>query len=132
MKTRGSASTVGVQLGAPRCLSSNRRKSAERKSHRNVANTVEKGRARCCLKTSTSSWARSGLARNRIVFGEGSKAEQVCCLLSRADGATLSEIRTATDWQPIPCVGLFRALCGSRAGKCGASGKMERVYRLKS
>ena len=41
MKTWGSASTLGVELGPPRCLSSNRRERAARKNLRNVGDTGE-------------------------------------------------------------------------------------------
>ena len=34
-----------------------------------------------------------------VLFREGSKAAQVCTLLSRPEGATLSEIRNETGWQ---------------------------------
>jgi hypothetical protein len=42
---------------------------------------------------------RDSRSRHRPVFREGSKAAQVCTLLSRPQGATLNEIRSETGWQ---------------------------------
>jgi hypothetical protein len=42
---------------------------------------------------------RDSRSRNRPGFREGSKAAQVCNLLSRPQGATLNEIRSETGWQ---------------------------------
>jgi hypothetical protein len=71
--------------------------------------------------------------RSRIVFREGSKAAQVCCLLSRAEGATLSEIRTATDWQAHTVRGFISRTLRKQGRKVQSFRKNgERVYRLKS
>ncbi len=50
VKTWGSASTLGVELGPPRCLSSNRRECPARKNVRNVADTGAPERRRCCQR----------------------------------------------------------------------------------
>jgi hypothetical protein len=72
-------------------------------------------------------------ARSRIVFREGSKAEQVCSLFSRADGATLSEIRSATDWQAHTVRGFISRTLRKQGRKVRSFRKNgERVYRLKS
>jgi hypothetical protein len=42
---------------------------------------------------------RASPSRHRPVFRKGSKAAQVCTLLSRSEGATLNEIRSETGWQ---------------------------------
>ena len=42
---------------------------------------------------------RASQTRHRPVFREGSKAARVCSLLSRPEGATLNQIRSATGWQ---------------------------------
>ena len=48
VKTWGSASTLGVELGHPRCLSSNRSEPVARKNVRNVADTGTRGGGCCC------------------------------------------------------------------------------------
>ena len=48
VKTRGSASTLGVELGAAQRLSSNPRERATRENLRNVADTVEVNGRHCC------------------------------------------------------------------------------------
>ena len=50
MKTWGSASTLGVELGPARCLSSNRRERKARENLRNVADTCEVDRWRSCQR----------------------------------------------------------------------------------
>ena len=42
---------------------------------------------------------RASQSRPRPVFREGSKAAEVCTLLSRQEGATMNEIRSQTGWQ---------------------------------
>ena len=54
MKTWGSASTLGVELGPPRCLSSNRRERTARENLRNVGDTGEEDAGRCCQQNSRS------------------------------------------------------------------------------
>ena len=65
VKTWGSASTLGVELAPPRCLSSNRRERAARKNLRNVGDTGE-GDCRCCCQQNS----RPELGQN----GSGSPA----------------------------------------------------------
>jgi len=60
VKTWGSASTLGVELGPPRCLSSNRRERAARKSLRNVRDTREEEAGRCCQQKSHSELGQKG------------------------------------------------------------------------
>jgi hypothetical protein len=43
--------------------------------------------------------AKAARRDSRTVFRAGSKAAQVCSLLSRPQGATLNEIRSETGWQ---------------------------------
>jgi len=59
-------------------------------------------------------------SRYRPVFREGSKAAQVCTLLSRPEGATLNEIRSETGWQAHTVRGFIASQI-----------RTERVYRLK-
>ena len=69
----------------------------------------------------------------RIAFREGSKAAQVCSLLSRPEGATLNEIRTATGWQAHTVRGFISrnvAKQGRRVRSIEKNG--ERVYRVKA
>ena len=60
MKTWGSASTLGVELGPPRCLSSNRRERAARKNLRNVGDTCEGDAGCCCQQNSRSELGQKG------------------------------------------------------------------------
>jgi Protein of unknown function (DUF3489) len=75
---------------------------------------------------------RASSNRHRPVFREGSKAAQVCTLLSRPEGATLNEIRSETGWQAHTVRGFIsRNLSkpGRRVRSFERAG--ERVYRLK-
>jgi hypothetical protein len=56
VKMWGSASTPGVELGPPRCLSSNRRERAARKNLRNVGDTGAEARGAAVKKTTARSW----------------------------------------------------------------------------
>jgi Protein of unknown function (DUF3489) len=71
-------------------------------------------------------------SRHRPVFREGSKAAQVCALLSREEGATLNEIRSETGWQAHTVRG-FISHNLSKPGRKVRSFEREgeRVYRLK-
>jgi hypothetical protein len=72
-------------------------------------------------------------APQRPAFREGSKAAQVCTLLSRPQGATLNEIRQETGWQAHTVRGFIsRAL--SKPGRKVRSFERagERVYHLKA
>ena len=75
---------------------------------------------------------RAALNRHRPVFREGSKAAQVCSLLSRPQGATLNEIRYETGWQ-AHTVRSFISRNLSKPGRKVRSFEREgeRVYRLK-
>ena len=68
----------------------------------------------------------------RVLFREGSKAAQVCTLLSRPEGATLNEIRSETGWQAHTVRG-FISRSVSKPGRKVRSFQREgeRVYRLK-
>jgi Protein of unknown function (DUF3489) len=69
----------------------------------------------------------------RVAFREGSKAAEVCSLLSRPEGATLNEIRTATGWQAHTVRGFISrnvAKQGRRVRSFEKNG--ERVYRVKA
>jgi hypothetical protein len=71
--------------------------------------------------------------RNRKVFREGSKGAQVGFLLSRPEGATLNEIRTATGWQAHTVRGFISRTLRKQGRKVRSFRKDgERVYRLKS
>ena len=66
------------------------------------------------------------------MFREGSKAAQVCTLLSRPEGATLNEIRSETGWQAH----MVRGFISRNVSKSGRKVRSferegERVYRLK-
>jgi Protein of unknown function (DUF3489) len=72
-------------------------------------------------------------AGKRVTFREGSKAAQVCSLLSRPEGATLNEIRSATGWQAHTVRGFISrnlAKQGRRVRSFAKNG--ERVYRVKA
>ncbi|MFL6354805.1 MAG: DUF3489 domain-containing protein [Bryobacteraceae bacterium] len=72
-------------------------------------------------------------ARNRKAFREGSKGAQVGFLLSRPEGATLKEIRTATGWQAHTVRGFISRTLRKQGRKVRSFRKDgERVYRLKS
>jgi hypothetical protein len=75
---------------------------------------------------------RASSNRHRPVFREGSKAAQVCTLLSRPQGATLNEIRSETGWQAHTVRG-FISRNLSKPGRKVRSFEREgeRVYRLK-
>jgi hypothetical protein len=60
VKTWASASTLGVELGPPRCLSSNRRERAAKKNLRNVGDTGEGDAGRCCQQNSHSELGQKG------------------------------------------------------------------------
>ncbi|MGI8958358.1 MAG: DUF3489 domain-containing protein [Bryobacteraceae bacterium] len=71
--------------------------------------------------------------RNRKAFREGSKGAQVGFLLSRPEGATLSEIRTATGWQAHTVRGFISRTLRKQGRKVRSFRKNgERVYRLKA
>jgi hypothetical protein len=73
---------------------------------------------------------RASSTRHRPVFREGSKAAQVCSLLSRPEGATLNEIRSETGWQAHTVRG-FISRNLSKLGRKVRSFEREgeRVYR---
>jgi hypothetical protein len=75
---------------------------------------------------------RASQTRHRPVFREGSKAARVCSLLSRPEGATLNQIRSATGWQAHTVRG-FISRNLSKPGRKARSFEREgeRVYRLK-
>jgi hypothetical protein len=57
----------------------------------------------------------------RPAFREGSKAAQVCTLLSRPQGATLNEIRKETGWQAHAVRGFMSRALSKPAAKCARS-----------
>ena len=70
--------------------------------------------------------------QQRPVFREGSKAAQVCILLSRPQGATLNEIRNETGWQAHTVRGFISRNLSKQGRKVRSSEREgERVYRLK-
>ena len=72
-------------------------------------------------------------ARNQVAFREGSKAAQVCSLLSRPEGATLNEIRTATGWQAHTVRGFISRTLRKQGRRIRSFDKNgERVYRVRS
>jgi hypothetical protein len=75
---------------------------------------------------------RASHSRPRPVFREGSKAAEVCTLLSRQEGATMNEIRSQTGWQAHTVRG-FISRNLSKPGRKVRSFEREgeRVYRLK-
>jgi hypothetical protein len=75
---------------------------------------------------------RASQSRPRPVFREGSKAAEVCTLLSRQEGATMNEIRSQTGWQAHTVRG-FISRNLSKPGRKVRSFEREgeRVYRLK-
>jgi hypothetical protein len=71
-------------------------------------------------------------AGKRVVFRAGSKAAQVCSLLSRPEGATLNEIRSATGWQAHTVRGFISRNVAKQGRKIRSFEKNgERVYRVK-
>ena len=71
-------------------------------------------------------------AAQRPVFREGSKAAQVCILLSRPQGATLNEIRNETGWQAHTVRGFISRNLSKQGRKVRSFEREgERVYRLK-
>jgi hypothetical protein len=69
----------------------------------------------------------------RNAFREGSKAAQVCSLLSRPEGATLNEIRTATGWQAHTVRGFISRNVAKQSRRVRSFEKNgERVYRVKA
>jgi Protein of unknown function (DUF3489) len=73
---------------------------------------------------------RVSSSRQRPAFREGSKAAQVCSLLSRPEGATLNEIRTATGWQAHTVRGFISRNLGKQGRRVRSFEKNgERVYR---
>ena len=76
---------------------------------------------------------RGPQTRHRPVFREGSKAAQVCTLLSRPEGATLNEIRSETGWQAHTVRGFISRNLSKQGRKVRSFEREgERVYRLKS
>jgi hypothetical protein len=99
------------------------RKTAIRRIWRAIQPQTDKG-----AKTAR----RASSTRHRPVFREGSKAAQVCSLLSRPQGATLNEIRSETGWQAHTVRGFIsRNLSKPRRKVCSFEREGERVYRLK-
>jgi hypothetical protein len=75
---------------------------------------------------------RASQTRHRPVFRAGSKAAQVCTLLSRPQGATLNEIRSETGWQAHTVRGFISRNLSKPSGKVRSFERAgERVYRLK-
>src|SRR5437763_7124362 len=71
-------------------------------------------------------------SRHRPAFREGSKAAQVCILLSRPEGATLNEIRSETGWQAHTVRGFISRNLSKQGRKVRSFEREgERVYRLK-
>ena len=81
-------------------------------------------------KEGSKTTPRVSSTRHRPAFREGSKAAQLCSLLSRPEGATLNEIRSATGWQAHTVRG-FISRNLSKHGRKVRSFERERVYRLK-
>ena len=99
------------------------RKIALRRIWRALQPQAEKGGkpARCASQS-----------RPRPVFREGSKAAEVCTLLSRQEGATMNEIRSQTGWQAHTVRGFIsRNLSKSGRKVRSFEREGERVYRLK-
>jgi hypothetical protein len=66
------------------------------------------------------------------VFREGSKAARVCSLLSRPEGATLNQIRSATGWQAHTVRGFISRNLSKQGRKVRSFEREgERVYCLK-
>jgi hypothetical protein len=75
---------------------------------------------------------RASPSRHRPVFREGSKAARVCSLLSRPEGATLNQIRSATGWQAHTVRGFISRNLSKHGRKVRSFEREgERVYRLK-
>ena len=75
---------------------------------------------------------RATQSRHRPVFREGSKAARVCSLLSRPEGATLNQIRSATGWQAHTVRGFISRNLSKQGRKMRSFDREgERVYRLK-
>ena|SRR5438067_3323634 len=71
-------------------------------------------------------------AGKQVAFREGSKAAQVCSLLSRPEGATLDEIRSATGWQSHTVRGFISRNLSKQGRRVRSFQKNgERVYRVK-
>jgi hypothetical protein len=69
---------------------------------------------------------------SRIAFRDGSKAAQVCTLLHRPEGATLAEIRSATEWQAHTVRGFISRTLRKQGRRVRSFRKDgARVYRLK-
>jgi Protein of unknown function (DUF3489) len=69
--------------------------------------------------------------RTRTGFREGSKAAQVCTLLSRPQGATVLEIRAATGWQAHSVRGFLSGSLRRQGRKLRSLRRNgERAYRL--
>jgi hypothetical protein len=76
---------------------------------------------------------RDSKNRHRPVFREGSKAAQVCILLSRPEGATLNEIRNDTGWQAHTVRGFLSRNLSKQGRKLRSFERDgQRVYRLKA
>ena len=75
---------------------------------------------------------RASQSRHRPVFREGSKAARVCSLLSRPEGATLNQIRSATGWQAHTVRGFISRNLSKQGRKVRSFEREgERVYCLK-
>ena len=75
---------------------------------------------------------RASQSRHRPVFREGSKAARVCSLLSRPEGATLNQIRSATGWQAHTVRGFISRSLSKQGRKVRSFEREgERAYRLK-
>lgn len=84
-------------------------------------------------RTAQGSSQCSRASRKQVVFREGSKAAHVCELLRRTEGATLTEIISATGWQAHT----VRGFVSASLRKQGTSVRTlkrdgEHVYHLKS
>ena len=75
---------------------------------------------------------RNPSARRGPVFREGSKAAQVCALLSRPQGATLHEIRSHTGWQAHSVRGFISRTLSKQGHKVRSFERDDDVYRLKA
>jgi hypothetical protein len=66
-------------------------------------------------------------------FREGSKAAQVCALLSRPQGATLGELRELTGWQAHSVRGFLSGSLGKQGRRVRSFRRNdERVYRMRA
>jgi Protein of unknown function (DUF3489) len=83
------------------------------------------------LGQGSGSKLRRASSRKRIAFREQSKAAQVCDLLRRPEGATLTEITTLTGWQRHTVRGFVSASVRKQANLRTFERNGERAYHLK-